>query len=516
MTAKKIIVPIVVTIVILAILASTFWAVGSIGNSIKEAEAMRIGIDLDEAFQDGYEAAAIELTAEYNIILSELTAEYNATVNLLLADAHSKLIEHEIIKGALAAAEYDITELANFIGSLQKYIAECEALIKEMQTEIIDLKEQIEVLEEIRASLLQAIEGYKQLIASIPELEGRFVVTFMFDDTVYSILLIPDGNKVEIANPISTEYTIFLGWSLSLGGELIDLTELEITQDTVLYAKIIRKYDVNFIFNYAVYRHRIVERNHTTTAPTPTSTDRRHFLGWSLDGATIIDVEDFPITEHRNFFAVVETRHEVRFILTRGFTYRITILSTQFICTSNTLTVPIAPTYVGYIFDGWRLNASNGQRVNPANRAIEGDTVYVAAYLPWLASFELNNMNFNLNSSTMYHEFYVLDWLYTNRGFDTVTDERQIRFFGFEISIWFGGIEFKHEFTNMQLDTDRVLIQRIGHSGSQVIGHFYCTFLFIGGSLLIRQIFIGWSTIEVVGLSMTVQIRKITFLLNDF
>lgn len=40
---------------------------------------------------------------------------------------------------------------------------------------------------------MQSVNAYIQLISSISIIEERFVVTFMFDDTVYSILLVPDG-----------------------------------------------------------------------------------------------------------------------------------------------------------------------------------------------------------------------------------------------------------------------------------------------------------------------------------
>ena len=283
---------------------------------------------------------------------------------------------------------------------------------------------------------MQSVNAYIQLISSISIIEERFVVTFMFDDTVYSILLVPDGEKVQIENPKSTEYTIFLGWSLLLDGELVDLNEIEITADTVIYAKIIRKYDVNFILDYAVYEHRIVEKGDTVTATTPPSTNKRVFKGWSLDSVNVIDVTDFPIMEHRTFFAVVETRHEVRFVYTKHYPYLSTVnLSTQYIGKSDTIQVPTPPTFNGYTFNGWLLNGVT--RVSdPATYELKGDAVFTADYRAKSVSVS-NTYRFSTSSTT--GQYNILNYL-KNNGHGYVTNMQMLKHFNIYVRVYAGRV----------------------------------------------------------------------------
>lgn len=319
---------------------------------------------------------------------------------------------------------------------LQSYISECETLIDKMKADNHRLQSQIKNLENINANLMQSVNAYIQLISSISIIEERFVVTFMFDDTVYSILLVPDGEKVQIENPKSTEYTIFLGWSLLLDGELVDLNEIEITADTVIYAKIIRKYDVNFILDYAVYEHRIVEKGDTVTATTPPSTNKRVFKGWSLDSVNVIDVTDFPIMEHRTFFAVVETRHEVRFVYTKHYPYLSTVnLSTQYIGKSDTIQVPTPPTFNGYTFNGWLLNGVT--RVSdPATYELKGDAVFTADYRAKSVSVS-NTYRFSTSSTT--GQYNILNYL-KNNGHGYVTNMQMLKHFNIYVRVYAGRV----------------------------------------------------------------------------
>lgn len=319
---------------------------------------------------------------------------------------------------------------------LQSYISECETLIDKMKADKHRLQSQIKNLENINANLMQSVNAYIQLISSISIIEERFVVTFMFDDTVYSILLVPDGEKVQIENPKSTEYTIFLGWSLLLDGELVDLNEIEITADTVIYAKIIRKYDVNFILDYAVYEHRIVEKGDTVTATTPPSTNKRVFKGWSLDSVNVIDVTDFPIMEHRTFFAVVETRHEVRFVYTKHYPYLSTVnLSTQYIGKSDTIQVPTPPTFNGYTFNGWLLNGVT--RVSdPATYELKGDAVFTADYRAKSVSVS-NTYRFSTSSTT--GQYNILNYL-KNNGHGYVTNMQMLKHFNIYVRVYAGRV----------------------------------------------------------------------------
>jgi len=187
-----------------------------------------------------------------------------------------------------------------------------ESLITEYRVRIAELENSLNLANQRIAELemtINALTEYnnalKALLDAVPEIKERFVVTFMFDDAIYAILLVPDGEKVELQSPISTEYTIFLGWSLSLDGELIDLSTFKPSADTVIYAKIIRKYDVTFVYDDGLYQSQIVTKGNTATLPNMTY---NNFKGWSVNGVDVVDVKTYPIWQTTVFFAVTEPK----------------------------------------------------------------------------------------------------------------------------------------------------------------------------------------------------------------
>lgn len=493
MNAKQI-TAIVLSVILIAVSAfSITWGVINF-NKVKDGlsgTGLYTQDDVTAAYEDGY-GTALDNKQEYE----DLIAEYR-----------DKLSDYEIIKKELAVSKDNINELNEKVYNLQTYVAECEALIDKMKAENYQLKNQITNLENINANLMQSINAYIQLISSMSIIEERFVVTFMFDDTVYSILLVPDGEKVQIENPKSTEYTIFLGWSLSLDGELIDLNEIEITADTVIYAKIIRKYDVNFILDYEVYEHHIIERGDTITATTPPSTNKRVFKGWSLDGVNVIDVTNYPITEHRTFFAVVETRHEVKFIYTRHNPYQSTYtLSTQYIGKSDTISVPTPPTFNGYTFNGWLVNGAT--RVsNPATYDLKGDTVFTASYT---AKHTSVSNTYHFGSNSMYSQYNILTYL-SNNGHGYVTNMQMLKNFNIYVRVYAGRVKGagftlspnNYSVNRYQCDSINDTLAKgnlFFTVGLQANGYLQLQLTFEGSSLMSNSIFSGCS-VEIVSMS---------------
>lgn len=493
MSAKRII-AIVLSVVLLGVSAfSIAWGVINF-NKVKDGlsgTGLYTQDDIQNAYEDGY-GTALDNKQEYE----DLIAEYR-----------DKLSDYEIIKKELAVSKDNINELNEKVYNLQAYVAECEALIDKMKAENYQLKNQITHLETINTNLMQSINAYIQLISSMSIIEERFVVTFMFDDTVYSILLVPDGEKVQIENPKSTEYTIFLGWSLSLDGELVDLNEIEITADTVIYAKIIRKYDVNFILDYEVYEHHIVEKGDTITARTPASTSKRVFKGWSLDGVNVINVTNYKITEHRTFFAVVETRHEVRFTYTKHNPYLMTYnLSTQYIGKSDRINVPTPPVFSGYEFNGWLVNGVT--RVSdPAAYDLKGDTVFTADYKARTISIS-NTRSFGSNG--MICQYNILSYLSAN-GHSYVQNMQMLKNFNITVRVYAGRVRG----ATYGLNQSNYVISRINCNhidttlgkgdlyfsiGIQANGYIQLLLTFEGSGLVNTNAYDGCS-VEIVGMS---------------
>lgn len=353
----------------------------------------------------------------------DLESAYGDGYNTAFKDKNDYIIEMEQLRTLLSEKETKLLELEN-------YVAECETRIQDLTIENNNLRAEIRRLETIIENLRASIRAYEELIASMPVIEERFVVTFMFDDTVYSIVLVPDGEKVQIETPISTEYTIFLGWSLSQDGEIIDISELEITSDTVIYAKIIRKYDVNFVHDFKIHEHQIIEKGHFATPSAPASTDRRVFLGWSLDGVNIVDPATVPIYEHRTFYSVVETRHEVKFVYTRNSPYvSTTVIDTQYVKTAENIEIPEAPTFDGYSFSKWLINGDENNVYSSTDFTLAGDTVLVALYTPILLG---KSTNYTCSSSTSEMGRIKLTDFLAEYGGDYITSFSQLEVFRIE------------------------------------------------------------------------------------
>lgn len=149
----------------------------------------------------------------------------------------------------------------------------------------------------------------------------------------------------------------------------------------------------------------------------------------------VIDVTDFPIMEHRTFFAVVETRHEVRFVYTRHNPYLSTVnLSTQYIGKSDTVRVPTPPTFNGYTFGGWLLNGATSVS-DPTNYALTGDTVFVAKYLP--ISKSVSSTQTFYKPSTMIRQYNVIDYL-KNSGYSYITNMQMLSRYSVSVRVYVG------------------------------------------------------------------------------
>lgn len=213
---------------------------------------------------------------------------------LLLLETSDKISAHKL------------DEYATLVREMQQHVAGLNSLIAILQNENAIQEDQIQELKVLRAQLLQTISTYQQLIDSMPIIEDRFVVTFVFDNLVYAIAVLPDETLLDITAPESTEFVIFLGWSLTQDGELVDISTLQVTGDTVLFAvlqRLPRIYTVTF-----ADRGEIVSTQHINYAEYAKSVGRPprdgyEFMGWSYKGS-IVNLSQYQIIEHIEFTAV--------------------------------------------------------------------------------------------------------------------------------------------------------------------------------------------------------------------
>ena len=128
-------------------------------------------------------------------------------------------------------------------------------------------------------------------------------VNFVYEDSTISTQSIRNGNFANNVSVDNTTYKKFNGWTIN--GTIVDLDSYKIVAETTFIADIIYSYDVTFIVDDEVYNSQIVQNNNYVVLPTEMPQKNRYeFVGWSLDGVNVVDVENMQITNNMSFICV--------------------------------------------------------------------------------------------------------------------------------------------------------------------------------------------------------------------
>jgi uncharacterized repeat protein (TIGR02543 family) len=279
----------------------------------------------------------------------------------------------------------------------------------------------------------------------VANITKKYNVNFIYESTTYASQIVISGSAPTSVIPASTTYKVFNGWSLD-GNTIINLNTLSITQDTTLYAVITYKYDAIFVANGQAVSSQIITKNGTATLPTNPSKSGYRFMGWSLNGTTVIDASSYIITENTTFTAVFEQEYtatftsnsalvatqnllagetptfvnvsntdyvhfigwttdgntvinvssyvitaNVNFIAKLEFYQKVdyvvdgTTVQSSFVLRNSISAKPTNPTKTNYEFDGWSIG---GNIVNPNTYTITNDTIFTAVWTRlWAVSF---------------------------------------------------------------------------------------------------------------------------------
>lgn len=199
----------------------------------------------------------------------------------------------------------------------------------------------------------------------------QYTVLFEFDGTTISSQTILGGHYAEPPSPVSTFYKVFKGWKLN--GVVVDVLNYKINADTVFVADIIYKYDVRFMVDNEIYNSQIIEKNTTATTPTAPVKGGYVFLGWSINGSDIVDVESYNITDTTEFVAVFKVD---KFTVT--FKDGDRVIKTEQV-TNGGLTS--APDFDSDTFLGWTVNGTD--IVDFTTFKITAETTFTAKYGTW-------------------------------------------------------------------------------------------------------------------------------------
>jgi len=192
-------------------------------------------------------------------------------------------------------------------------------------------------------------------------------VTFVYEGATISTQQVRVNSTAKGITINSTPYKVFNGWLVN--GELVDVNEYEITQDTEFTASLVYKHDVTFKVDEDVYNTQIVANNTMATVPNEPTKEGYAFDGWSTNGVSIVDVASYPITGNEVFIAMFTKVYEVSFY------HGEQVLAVERI-RENYYAVDPGVSFGPYdIFNNWLLN---GEVVDLATYPITENTSFVA------------------------------------------------------------------------------------------------------------------------------------------
>lgn len=278
-----------------------------------------------------------------------------------------------------------IISLNNFIVNLQNInklnsdtITNLNVQIKNLNAKISDLTLQGQMLDSQILSLNNKISDLQKSVAYyesyIANLENgeQVVATFEFDGSVYNIQIVNKNSIVTVTTPTSTDYVIFNYWTVN--GEQVDLSTYEITTNTKFVADVTYKYDVTFMNGDVVHNSQVVVENDCASLPENPLKEGFDFDGWSLNGVDIIDnISSTPVTQNVTYYAVFSKFYNVTFMVDNE------EYDSQSVSAYNSASIPISPSKVGYVFNGWSIDGET--IVDLSDITITQDTIFIAIFV---------------------------------------------------------------------------------------------------------------------------------------
>jgi len=381
----------------------TIWTIVNF-DKVKQATSgtnIYDSTDLDNAYRDGYDNALGD-KSEYTALidsyrdtitnLNDQIGMFNMQITSLTTTNNNHLQTISGLQTTIAnlngtIAEYQTNQTANqnLINSLGAQVISLQSQVNTLLATISQNANTISMLNNQIVQLQSDIDYYTALLSAFQS-NQRAIATFMINNATYNVQVVDIGATVSVSTPTNTAYFEFLGWTVD-GENIITLSNFTMTANTIFIAKVINKYDVNFIYDGAQYGNQIVAHGNSASITPPTNTQYKTFLGWSVDGNTIIDLAAYPITHTTTFYGVVGNSYNVVFS-SQG-----AVHSQQVVYQNGYAAAPSSPTRYGYTFSGWSLDGVN--LVNLATYNITSNITFYAVFAPKMLS-----VTFTANGAT--------------------------------------------------------------------------------------------------------------------
>ena len=140
----------------------------------------------------------------------------------------------------------------------------------------------------------------------VADVTQKYDVKFMVDNTEFNKqLVVKNGNVVLPSNPTKNGYE-FDGWTIN-GVDIIDPTTINVNSNTTFIAKFTKLYNVTFMSDNSLYSTEVVRSGNYVTIPeNPTKSGGYTFVGWTINGDTLIDLSTKTILSDIVFTAKFE------------------------------------------------------------------------------------------------------------------------------------------------------------------------------------------------------------------
>ena len=184
----------------------------------------------------------------------------------------------------------------------------------------------------------------------------------------------------------------------------------QLNNDIDYYSTLLEQYNtltekiVTFYVDEELVQSNIVMRGECVTeVPVIENTEHMTFIGWSIDGTTIVEPTTIEINENTRFIAVVEIKYSVTFV------YKDSVVKTESVLQGQYATEPTEE-LAG--LQGWSIDGTT--IVDIANYEITEDITFIAVYnISFDAIIELNEDLVANNSNT-----FTVEGLKTTSNFE--------------------------------------------------------------------------------------------------
>jgi len=342
-------------------------------DGAKSETELTAKVDYYKTLVDEYYIQVDSLTKQSTILQNE-NIRYSAQITDLTEQKNLLENELSVLRGESIQDKNKIIDLETEIDSLNAEITKLELTIFNNDNKIGEYEDSI-------LKLQTSVSYYENYIANL-ETENQVVATFEFNGSVYNVQILNKGGKAMVADPTSTEYVLFNGWTVD--GELVDLNTYMINTNTKFIADVSYRYTVEFSVDSTTISTQLVAKDLNATSPAEAPTKSGYvFKGWSVDGTNIIDVATYTITKDTKFIALFEK------VYTATFQYENEVVNTQIIERGTCAENVVVEDSETKLFAGWTVN---GELVDVNSYVVTRDTVFIAKIdYKYLVTFTANN-----------------------------------------------------------------------------------------------------------------------------